>query len=425
MVTKVSKLTLEDLFEAPKKTPAVVRELINRLDFSVINPKYCDTICKLKCKSYKDVELLNEKVDILIIQEHRNPPGKFDRGPGEQDRIQDAIIDFICKQAEFGKLKYRIISLLKCAATEEDFPSGKPPTQTTMQKCSPYFRKEIEKASPKVILSLGTSVTKSLGLPKHSNTGNRGEITLSEYGPVVITLHPRILSFIRQNARGGGGMWGADYMKVIVNDFKKAVKVATGEFVPSKTLLAETVEKIKNNQLRIARNIEDVRVFCNEILALPEEAVISFDTETTSLDPLDPNLKLLTIQFGWRDKAAGTIKAVVIPLYHRRNTGYDPNEAWGLVEPILTSARIKKVGHNVKYDILVIYWSKGVRVQGVIFDTLLMLHSIESGIQGCYGLKTACWDHLYDLGFAGYEEDLGDLSNLKPKEGTEVELEKE
>ena len=413
-MAKLTSLSLEELYAKEKKTAAVVSAIVAKSDFSTINKQYCDNICKLKCKSPNGVSLLQGHVDILIIEDHKNPPGKFDRHPDQQDEVQEEILSFMCGEAGFRQagLTFRLVSLLKCRADGKDFPSGKPPTQTTLQKCEPYLLAEIERSKPKVIISLGTATTKSLGLTKHSNTGNRGHIAMTEYGPVVVTLHPRILSYIRQNARGGGGIWGPDYFKVIQRDFEKARDLATGRLNWTPTLLQETVEKLKRDSIKIARSLDDVRDICDTINSLAPNRVVSFDTETTSLDPLDPKLRLLTIQFGWTDEKTGLIVSGVIPLWHRKNNAYNADEAWKILEPILTGGR-PKVGHNSKYDILVIYWAKGVRVRNVMFDTLLLQHSIESGTQGCYGLKAACWDHLLELGIAGYEDELGSLSALE------------
>lgn len=411
-MTALTKMSLDELYARSKITTATERAIRDKSDFTAINQQWCQNICRLKCKTPQVVDLINSPVDILIIQDHEAPAGKFDKREGQQESIQRQVINFIAKRAGLHQFTFRIISLLKCPASKEDFPNGKPPTQTTLQKCFPYLEEEIKAANPKAIISLGTATTKALGLTKHSNTGNRGEIAFSKYGvPVVITLHPKILTFIRQNARGAAGMWGPDYMPVIERDFAKAAKLASGELRYSPATLQESVKTLVEKQITICKSIEDVRKLVERINRLPEGKIVSFDTETTSLDPLDPKLKLLSIQFGWRQDD-GTLVAGVIPLWHRENAYYDADEAWELVHPILTGPR-RKVGHNSKYDILVIYWSKGVRVVNVVFDTLLLAHSICSGAQGTYGLKSAVWDRLTSLGIGGYEDQLGDLKALK------------
>lgn len=411
-MTALSKMTLEELYARPKITTATEIAIRAKSDFSTMNPTWCEKICRLKCKAPSGVSLISAEVDILIIQDHQAPEGKFDRRPGQQESIQQEVLAFVAEKAGFKGLTYRFISLLKCPASSKDFPLGKPPTQTTLQKCFPYLEGEILRAKPKVIVSLGTATTKALGLKSHSNTGNRGQITICKYGmPVIMTLHPKIMTMIRQNARGAAGMWGPDYLPIITRDFQKAAQLVRGELVYTADTLKNAVAKLLAENIRIAKTIEDVAQFMAEIDALPSDKIVSFDTETTSLDPLDPDLKILSIQFGWRD-ATGKIVAVVIPLWHRKNTFYDPEAAWQFVVPFLEGPRFK-VGHNSKYDILVIYWAKKVRVQGVKFDTLLLLHSICSGAQGTYGLKSAVWDRLTEMGIGGYEDELGDLKLLK------------
>jgi uracil-DNA glycosylase family 4 len=412
---KVSLLPLHELYAREKITTAVEAAIVSKEDFSAISPTYCEKVCKLKCKAPHQVKLLNDEVDILIVQDHMAPRGKFDRTEDGQEQTQRAIIDFICRQAGFAGLRYRITNLLKCKPNDEDFPKGKAPTATKLMKCKPYLLAEIERCKPKVIVSLSTAVTKALGLKKHSNTGNRGEITAGPNGSaVVVTLHPRVLSMIRQSA--SGKFWSQDYFRVIVRDFAKAARLARGELtIPN---LQDAIEFYVRNRIRFARTLDDVRDIVSQINALPERAIISFDTETTGLDPLAHDAKLLTIQFGWRDPATGQIVAAVIPLWHRENTFLDPDAAWQLIAPLLLGDR-PKVAHNGKFDILYIYWTTGVRVRKLMFDTLLILHALDSGAQGTYGLKVATWDILPDLGLGGYEDLLPKLTKIKEEDEDE------
>lgn len=419
-MAKLSTLDLDELYARPKKSKAVEIAIIAKENFTQINPRYCDNVCTLKCKTYSQNTLLTASVDILIIQDHQAPAGKFDRREGQQESIQKGVLDFVCREAGFAGLTYRLVSLSKCKASNEDYPNGKPPTQTKLTKCYPYLRQEILNSKPKVIISLGTAVTKAIGLNKHSNTGNRGEVAFSEFGPVVVTLHPKITTYIRQNARGSAGMWGPDYLTVMIRDFKKAASLVRKELVYTPATLHESIKLIANEQIFVAKSIEQVREYYGWMTALPENQVVSFDTETNGLDPLATDARLLTIQFGWKDIATGKFIAIVIPLWHRKNDYYNPDEAWDIVSPWLTSPQ-PKVGHNAKFDILYIYWTKNIRVANVIFDTMLLLHSINSGVQGTYSLKMAAWDYLLDMGFAGYENDLGDLKKLQREKDKEYQ----
>lgn len=421
---KASQLTLEELYSKPKITPSVEKQILIKSDFSQIDTQYCDKVCKLKCKAYDKVPLHAVEADVLIIQDHQAPRGKYDRRDGQQEEVQKSIINFMVRKAGLDAYRVRILNLLKCVPNAKDFPMGKSPTATTLLKCKPYLWEEIRKANPKVIISLGTATTKALGFKKLSNGRNRGWITTLGKGdfvdtlpdvPVVLTAHPRILSMIRQNAQGSG-MWGADYFNVIERDFIKAFDLVSGKYTLKD--INETIQYYKENHITFCKSEEDVRRELAKIQALPPQAVISFDTETNTLDPLQVDAKLLTIQFGYRDPSSGQVKAVVIPLWHRKNDYYDAAAVWPDIASILSSDR-GKVAHNGKFDILMIYWTTGCRVRNLKFDTMLLLHSISSGNQGCYGLKAATWDYLWQEGYAGYEDLLPALKDIEPEDDVE------
>jgi uracil-DNA glycosylase family 4 len=422
-MAKMSQLPLSDLYAKPKITASVEAAILEKEDFSKISQTYCEKVCRLKCKNPGAVQLLQPSytseetnvegeftrkeapVDILIVQDHITPDGKYTKIRGDQERIQVDILKFICEQAGLKGLNYMYTTLLKCEPTDADFPNGKAPTSTVIQKCRPYLYEEIKRLKPKVIISLSTSVTKVLGLKGHSNTGNRGEFVETPYGTVVITLHPRVLTMIRQNA--SGAMWGSDYLGVIVRDFAKAAALARGTLKVKD--LQTSIDYFVKERMIFAKSIDDVKEIINRINSLAPNAVVSYDTETTSLDRYQENAKVITIQFGWRDPDTQKIVAGVIPLWHRENTYYNPDEAWELVKEILLNDR-PKVAHNGKFDILYIQATTGVLVKNTQFDTMLLMHNLDSGTQGCYSLKAAVWDITPDLGFGGYENLLPSLT---------------
>jgi hypothetical protein len=407
-VKKVIELTIQELYNKPKITASIEEAIRQKEDFSQVQYEYCSKVCKLKCKSFENVQLEHGRVDVLIIQDHSALPDKW-KEASKLERTYKEIIHGFCRTNLRG-LTYRVTNALKCQIQKEDMVKGKPPTVVTQSKCHPYVRKEIELAQPKVIISLGNNATKALGITHKSNYTNRGEII---NGNVVLTLHPKVTTMIRQNS--SGKMWGSDYYDVINRDFEKAGRIARGELViPS---LQEGLERQKEN-IFIARSIEDVKAFVKELQNLPTSKLISFDIETTGLDRYAPDAKIIVIQLGYRIDEKRK-KAFVIPLWHRENTFYNPDEAWIYIVPILESEQ-PKVGHNGKYDILYIYETKGVRVKNVITDTMLAMHNLSSGIQGCYSLKTAVWDYLPELGIGGYEDLLPKLTRVKEETEDDV-----
>lgn len=417
MATRISKLTLPELYELPKMTPAVTKAITLQEDFSRIQDNYCEKVCKLNCKNQRLAQLHHNPVDIVVVQDYSALPGKFDRRDGQQEEKMMQITDHILRAAGVSGLSYRVLTLLKCPPSPRDFPRGRPPTQTTLLKCAPYLHEELRRIKPKVILSTSTACTKALGLAKHSNTGDRGKIVSSEFGTVVITQHPRILTYIRQNAvNASSGYWSADFYGVIRRDFEKAVGMARGSL--STTSLEEGVKRCLSNSIHICQSLEEVKHYTDEILALGPNALVSWDIETTGFSGWAPDAKLLCTQFAYRRAPGEDYTSVVIPLWHRMNKAYDPDRAWAMVVPILTGPT-KLGGWHVKFDRVYTAAATGVLAQNIVMDGLLAYHMLDSGINGCYSLKSAVTDFMPESGLAGYEDSLPKLTRKKPDDGSE------
>lgn len=404
-MAKLADMTLDELY-ARKVTPSAEVVIMQKDDFNAISPRWCGQVCRLGCsKSPQTVLFPTKEVDVLIIQDFRALNDvRFRKNGDDTERKHKEVMKHLTDVTLGKEVSCDYIDLLKCKVQNEDQrKGGKAPTDITMLKCRPYLLAEIERRKPKVILSLSTLVSKALGLKK-TNTTNRGEIHLTPSGiPVVLTLHPRILLMLRQNS--SGAFWGPDFYSLIHRDLMKVRALALGELaVPN---LERGIARVRP-QVHVARSLAEVKVFCKEVHECGK--VISFDTETTSLDPWAVNAKLLTIQFGYREASTGLIRALVIPLWHRENLAYNPDEAWKLVVPLLLDPLLQKIGHNAKFDVLYILETTGIRVQGIVMDTMLLLHSINSGVQGNYGLKRGVWDYLPESDLGGYEDLLPKLS---------------
>lgn len=428
-MAKLIDLSLDDLY-ARKITSSVEAAIMPKEDFTKKSCNWCDKVCKLKNKDPSEGALNLSKatsVDVLIIQDYQafDEPKFWKRGAIIEKQHLGIIQDLATKSFKTStgsKLSYSVTSMLKCGIKKEDIKRGKPPTDAVLMKCRPYLLEEIKVRKPKIIISLNTSITKVLGLKKHSNYNNRGEIiALPDGTPVVITLHPRILTMLRQNS--SGKLWGPDFYSVILRDFQKAAAVVEGRLeIPN---LEKALERAKK-QIHIARSLEDVISFCNELERVGnEQYTLSFDLETTSLDPYLETAKIITAQFGFREESTGLIKVFVIPLWHRENKGYSADKAWEYITRILLNPNIRKIGHNIKFDITYTFVTTGVRIVSVAFDTMLLLHAVNSGLQGMYGLKRAVWDWLPETGLGGYEDKLPKLTKIKTAETTETDEEED
>jgi hypothetical protein len=417
-MAKLADLPLEELYSR-KITSSVEKIIAVKDSFQTKNENWCNKVCRLKNKNPPQDEVLvpSTPTDVLIIQDYQafDEP-KFFRYGATIEKKHLGIINYLASNAyqELNRVtpqppksrpNYQISTLLKCQLKDEDLrKGGKAPTEVILSKCSPYLFKEIELRKPKVILSLSTSVSKLL-LPGTTNNGSRGEVLLSKLGvPFIPTLHPRILLMLRQNS--SGKFWGPDYQSIIELDFKKAFQLALGLLkVP---VLSNGLMRARE-QIHIARSLDDVKAMVAELSSIASKGnIMSVDTETTGLDPYSFSAKLLTIQFGIRIN--DVIKVFVFPLWHRNNTWYSAHSAWELISPVIENETFLKTGHNLKFDILYIAATTGVRMKGVEFDTMLLLHSINSGLQGQYGLKQAVHDYLPEFELGGYEDQLPKLT---------------
>lgn len=420
MAKKLIDLTLEELYSREKITPTVEKLIKLKDNFSGANETYCTKVCKYCHKkivpgatALPDGERSSTgRIDMVILQDTWASPDTYK--PGKTiDRIHNDIISYIIREIDpaFVSANWITLSVLKCQ------PTGKEEKvkDADLKRCSPYVLSELRRMNPKVILCLGTTASKILGCNK-SVYSNRGEIVNSEFGPVVHSIHPKSLVMLRQNA--SGVMWGPDYYSCLKKDIEKAIRIAKGQVTPIFDLRG-TIEYYRENRIQVCASIEEVRQAVQAIMELPDYYFISFDTETTGLDPFAADAKLLCIQFGHlveQEDGNQIATAVVIPLWHRENTTIDPDKAWAEVEKVLLSPNKIKISHNGKFDIKYISVTKGIRVVNAMFDTMLMLHEINSGIQGNYGLKRAAWDYMYDSGIAGYEDLLPALTTKPPEE---------
>lgn len=410
-MARLQDTPLDELYkrvEAGTKAPtaAMLKAIWAKEDFTEYGDDYWNLVCKHPGKSQNKLPMVNEQADILFIQNHMPFPEYMSWGGVKRGSELDYMHRRQLESMVPGDISYTFTSLVKVAPEPFRDKNGKQTfkyTNTHMKPYWPYLLEEIERVQPKVIVSLNTEVTKLLGIKKANGGkggGNRGEIHMSDLGiPVVLTMHPRSMNMIRQQA--SGGMWGDDYFAVVQRDIEKAAQLIRGDLVIQD--IEEVIARVAEEQIHVCRSIEEVRHWHDIIMQLPPSVFTSWDLETTSLDPWSEDARILTSQVGWR-RADGKIQAVVFPFWHRMNDFFDPDEAFEIHKEYLLRESAK-VGHNLTFDIVFLAVTTGIRLVGdPIIDTLLALHSKDSGISGCYGLKTAVWDYIPDSGLGGYEE---------------------
>ncbi len=406
-----AKATLQECYEyieeSGKATPSVVKRVQSLEDFSEYNEEYVRLICRTPGRKTALMPMVTSECDVLVVQSHVPFPEKWKRG------VQ---LDYIHRR-QLGSMmpsdiSWELTSLVKFPPDIFRHPkSGKMMnkyTQTQMKGWLPYLMHEIAVTKPKLVVASTTEVVKMLGL-KMSNTKNRGEIHYSSVIdlPVLIILHPKALNMIRQTS--SGAMWGDDYYAPIARDLRKASDLVHNRVELRE--LDEALEETLEHHVTVCTSLDEVQSGMDIIMSLQPSQFTSFDLETNSLDPWwrgvnrfgeQDEARILTAQIGYR-KEDGFAHSLVIPLWHRDNVLYDPNEAFEEMLPYIRRGSAK-VGHNITFDICFLAVTTGERLQGDIVDTMLALHSLDSGIKGCYGLKAAVWDYLLDSGLGGYED---------------------
>jgi DNA polymerase-1 len=121
---------------------------------------------------------------------------------------------------------------------------------------------------------------------------------------------------------------------------------------------------------------------------LSRAKMIAFDTETTDIDVM--RAKLVGISL-----AVGTNHGYYIPLGHKSGRQLSKEKVFEALSDPMTQPEIKKVGHNLKYDYLVLKRA-GLTVTPLSFDTMIAEWLINPASHNL-GLKNLAWVRL------GYE----------------------
>ncbi len=117
---------------------------------------------------------------------------------------------------------------------------------------------------------------------------------------------------------------------------------------------------------------------------LNEQSVISVDTETTSLNPLEA--ELVGVSFSY-----ALSKACYIPLAHKNIKSLKKEFVLKKIKLLLEDPSIKKVGQNIKFDFL-IFKKNGIEINP-IEDTMLISYTLDAGTNR-HNLDTLSEIHL-------------------------------
>lgn len=153
-------------------------------------------------------------------------------------------------------------------------------------------------------------------------------------------------------------------------------------------------------QTKVVQSTSDLQALVEK---LDQAEVISFDTETTSTDPMQAELVGISL-------AIAPGEGYYIPLRHR-DTQASQLPVMQVVEalrPALTASNIPKVGHNIKYDFMMLA-RYGLRATPLAFDTMIAEWVVRPDSRNL-GLKNLAWVRQ-DIKMTNIEELIGKGKN--------------
>ena len=120
------------------------------------------------------------------------------------------------------------------------------------------------------------------------------------------------------------------------------------------------------------------------ITDLEEKSLISVDTETSSLNPLEADLVGLSFCYSPND-------AYYIPIKHKSANCINKKVVIDKIKKILEDKSIKKIGQNIKFDNLILN-KEGINTNP-IEDTMLLSYTLDAGLNR-HNLDTLSEIHL-------------------------------
>lgn len=119
------------------------------------------------------------------------------------------------------------------------------------------------------------------------------------------------------------------------------------------------------------QSVDSLSALDDFVAELKKQKAFSFDTETTSVDPI--KAVLVGLSFCWEKETAWYLP--VSDAAHA-GPGLPMNLVMDAVRPILESDKILKYGQNIKYDSIVVRRA-GVELRGIGFDTMIASYLIQ------------------------------------------------
>ncbi len=135
-----------------------------------------------------------------------------------------------------------------------------------------------------------------------------------------------------------------------------------GEEAIAQVTEKSSIENVEHTYIQL-KNDGEIREFVKKINSIKE---FCFDSETTSINPLEAELVALT--FSW-EKGKGY-------LIHFPESQKETKAVLEIIRPVFETHGILKIGQNMKFDIQVLA-NYGIEVKGPMFDTMIAHYLLE------------------------------------------------
>ena len=151
-----------------------------------------------------------------------------------------------------------------------------------------------------------------------------------------------------------------------------------------KSVAVQGAKETQERNYKAIQTVGELKAFAAE---LKKTKAFSFDTETTSVDPM--KAALVGMSFCWEPFTAYYIP-VASPKY--LCSGLPLEAIMKAIQPILGDGQVAKFGQNIKYDEIVMA-RHGARLSGVTFDTMIASYLIDP-IKRNHNLDDISLEHL-------------------------------
>ncbi len=156
----------------------------------------------------------------------------------------------------------------------------------------------------------------------------------------------------------------------------------------------QSAQKEETRDYKIIRNRKDLEAV---IKLIEKKGELSIDTETTSVNPVEAELVGISLSINERE---GWYIPIVGPTMFEEEY-LDRDISLKLLKPVIEDPGIKKIGQNIKYDMLVLM-NEGIDLKGIYFDTMVAAYIINPS-EGRYNMDAMAGKYL-DYRTITYEE---------------------